>query len=40
MKDILTDIVTHTHSLGIIPVVKITGNENETIIKRTTTQRS
>jgi hypothetical protein len=40
MKDILTDIVTHTHSLGIIPVVKITGNETETIIESMAEDRS
>lgn len=33
MKDILTDIVSHTHSLGIIPLVKITGTEAETLIE-------
>lgn len=31
MKDILQDIVEHTHSLGFIPLVKIT-NDKETII--------
>jgi hypothetical protein len=40
MKDILTDIVTHTHSLGIIPLVKITGNETETIIESMAEDRS
>jgi len=40
MKDILTDIVTHTHSLRIIPLVKITGNETETIIESMAEDRS
>ena len=33
MKDILTDIVAHTHSLSILPLVKITGTETETAIE-------
>lgn len=32
MKDYLHDIVSHTHSLGMIDLVKITGNENSTLI--------
>ena len=40
MKDILTDIVTHTHSLGIIPLVKITGTEAETLIEAMAEDRS
>lgn len=40
MKDILTDIVTHTHSLGIIPLVKITGTDAETIIESMSEDRS
>jgi hypothetical protein len=40
MKDILTDIVTHTHSLGIIPLVKITGTDAETIIESMAEDRS
>jgi len=32
MKDYLQDIVSHTHSLGIIDLVKITGTEEETAI--------
>lgn len=40
MKDILTDIVTHTHSLGIIPLVKITGTEAETVIESMAEDRS
>jgi len=30
MKDILQDIVAHTHSLGFIPLVKVTSDSNET----------
>lgn len=40
MKDILTDIVAHTHSLGIIPLVKITGDSNETVIDAMAEDRS
>lgn len=40
MKDILTDIVTHTHSLGIIPLVKITGDNKETVIESMAEDRS
>ena len=40
MKDILTDIVTHTHSLGIIPLVKITGTDAETLIESMAEDRS
>jgi hypothetical protein len=32
MKDILTDIVSHTHNLGFLNVVKITGTEDKTQI--------
>lgn len=40
MKDILTDIVSHTHTLGNIPLVKITGNEAETLIESMAEDRS
>jgi hypothetical protein len=40
MKDILTDIVTQTHSLGIIPLVKITGTDAETLIESMAEDRS
>lgn len=40
MKDILTDIVAHTHSLGILPLVKITSDDNETIIESMAEDRS
>ena len=40
MKDILTDIVTHTHSLGIIALVKITGDGKETTIESMADDRS
>lgn len=40
MKDILTDIVSHTHTLGNIPLVKITGTEVETIIESMAEDRS
>lgn len=40
MKDILTDIVAHTHSLGILPLVKITGEEDSTTIESMAEDRS
>jgi hypothetical protein len=40
MKDILTDIVAHTHSLGNIPLVKIKGSDAETIIESMAEDRS
>lgn len=40
MKDILTDIVTHTHSLSILPLVKITGEEDSTTIESMAEDRS
>jgi hypothetical protein len=39
IKDILTDVVTHTHSLGFLPLVKITGG-NETTIESMAEDRS
>jgi hypothetical protein len=32
MKDILQDIVSHTHNLGFLNIVKITGTEDKTLI--------
>jgi hypothetical protein len=40
MKDILTDIVTHTHSLSILPLVKVTGTEYEVLIEAMAEDRS
>lgn len=40
MKDILTDIVSHTYTLGNIPLVKITGSEANTIIESMSEDRS
>ncbi len=40
MKDILTDIVAHTHQLGIIPLVKISGDSKETLIESMAEDRS
>ena len=40
MKDILQDIVAHTHQLGIIPLVKITGTTAETSIESMAEDRS
>jgi len=40
MKDILTDIVAHTHSLGILPLVKVTGENGTTMIESMAEDRS
>jgi hypothetical protein len=40
MKDILQDIVAHTHSLGFLPLVKITGDKNATTIESMAEDRS
>lgn len=40
IKDILTDIVTHTHSLGFLPLVKITGEDTSTTIESMAENRS
>lgn len=40
MKDYLQDIVQHTHSLGIIDLVKITGTDQETCIDSIAEDRS
>lgn len=40
MKDILTDIVAHTHNLGILPLVKITNENNTTVIESMAEDRS
>lgn len=40
MKDILQDIVTHTHALGFLPLVKVTGNETSTTIESMAEDRS
>ena len=39
MRDYLLDIVSHTHSLGIIELLKITGTENETLINAVSEER-
>jgi hypothetical protein len=40
MKDILTDIVAHTHNLGILPLVKVTGETDSTTIESMAEDRS
>jgi hypothetical protein len=40
MKDILQDLVAHTHSLGFIPLVKITSDNKETLIEAMAEDRS
>lgn len=40
MKDFLTDIVTHTHSLGNIDLVKIIGDDNSTELEAVADDRS
>lgn len=39
MKDILTDLVTHTHSLGFLPLIKVTVDK-ETVIESMAEDRS
>jgi hypothetical protein len=40
MKDILQDLVAHTHSLGFLPLVKITSDSKETQIEAMAEDRS
>lgn len=40
MKDILQDIVAHTHSLGFLPLVKITSDDKTTVIESMAEDRS
>lgn len=40
MKDYLQDIVQHTHSLGIIDLVKIVGSDSQTIIEAVGEERT
>ncbi len=40
MKDILQDIVAHTHSLGFLPLVKVTGEDTNTTIESMAEDRS
>jgi hypothetical protein len=40
MKDILQDIVTHTHALGFLPMVKVTGTLEATAIESMAEDRS
>ena len=40
MKDILQDVVAHTHQLGFLPLVKITGTATETLVESMAEDRS
>ena len=40
MKDILQDIVAHTHSLGFLSLLKITANDNSATIESMAEDRS
>jgi len=40
MKDILQDLVAHTHSLGFLPLVKISGSDSDTVIESMAEDRS
>ena len=40
MKDILQDIVAHTHQLGFLPLVKVTGEKDSTTIESMAEDRS
>lgn len=39
MRDYLLDIVSHTHSLGMIDLIKITGTDSETLINAVAEER-
>lgn len=39
MRDYLLDIVSHTHSLGVIDLLKITGTDSETVINAVSEER-
>ena len=40
IKDILQDIVAHTHSLGFLTLIKVTGSDSETLIESITEDRT
>ena len=40
MKDILQDIVSHTQNLGFLTTVKVTGDQNKTVINSMAEDRS
>ena len=40
MKDFLQDLVAHTHSLGFLPLVKVTATNKETAIESMAEDRS
>lgn len=40
MKNMLTDLVAHTHNLGFLPLVKITGDDKSTVIESMAEDRS
>lgn len=40
MKDILQDIVAHTHSLGFLPLIKVTSDQEGTLIESMAEDRS
>ena len=40
MRDYLLDLVSHTYDLGCIDLIKITGNENETVVDAISENRS
>jgi hypothetical protein len=39
MRDYLLDIVSHTHSLGVIDLLKITGTDSETVVNAVSEER-
>tara|TARA_B100000809_G_scaffold124683_1_gene122891 strand:- start:525 stop:1256 length:732 start_codon:yes stop_codon:yes gene_type:complete len=40
MKDILADIISHTHALGFLEIVKVTGTKTDTLIESMAEDRS
>jgi len=33
MKDILADVISHTHALGFLEIIKVTGTTTDTLIE-------
>ena len=40
MKDILADVISHTHALGFLEIVKVTGTKSDTQIESMAEDRS
>ena len=40
MKDILADVISHTHALGFLEIIKVTGTSTDTTIESMAEDRS